>query len=156
MASPRPGQLERALASITIGVEESRAERDRQVAHSGGHEMEQQIRVPIAGKAGNGWGFAEVQVSFLYPFLWMPLQRGAPFDTPHFSYGIDHKGNPGLVVNAAVLQWGTDDSNHVVGATIQIGVSAPMLAEAEEQSFSAVAHLTFQGYGAETMEGEAI
>lgn len=157
MSRPQPGQLERALARMTIGVEQARESRTRQRVDGGAHEMEQQIRIPVSGNAGNGYAFVQVEVGFLHPFLWMPLQRPAPFSTPHFSYGVDYENSEELVVHAGVLRWAIDDSSHVTGATVQIAVAAPNYEGAEDKMppFKIMLHLTFQGYGAEYQEGEA-
>lgn len=150
------GGLERAIADMTIGVELHRQKREKQLKHTSGKEMEQQIRVPVAGEASNGWGFSDRGVGFLLPFIWLPAQRGAPFKTPHFSYGIEHLSGTGelVIINAAVVKWKIDQSSRVTGARIRYASSAPMMAEGEMAEFSAVAHLTFQGFACETEEGE--
>lgn len=155
---PQPGQLERGLARMTIGVEQAKETRHRQRVDGGAHEMEQQIRVPVSGNAGNGYAFVQVEVGFLHPFLWMPMQRTAPFSTPHFSYGVDYENNEELIVHAGVLRWNIDESSHVEGATVQIAVAAPNFegAESEMPAYKIIVHLTFQGYGAEFQEGEAV
>jgi hypothetical protein len=140
---------------MTIGVQQSRDQREKQLSYTAGTEMEQQIRVPITGKAENGWGYFDKGVGFKFPFVWLPVQRGAPFKTPQFSYGIEHtSGTTQLVIiHASVLKWNINRSSRVEGAKIRFAASAPMLPEEHSTNFSAIAHLTFQGWAA-PQEGE--
>jgi len=152
---PRPqGQLERALVDLTIGEEHGQRERQRIDEGVGLHEIEQQVRVPVSGTAGNGWSFADKGVGFQLPFEYAPVQRGAPFRTPHFSYGIEHvvAGSQLVLIHASVLRWNVDPSMRVLGAGIRFAVSAPT-AEGETVPFSAEAHLTFQGFAGEIESG---
>lgn len=150
------GGLERALVGMTIGVEQHRQKRHKQLHYTAGREMEQQMRVPLSGTVGNGWGFIDRGVGFLLPFIWLPAQRPVPFKTPHFSFGIEHEAgiNVLVLIHAAVIHWNIDKSSRVRGAKIRYASSAPMLAEGETKNFSATAHLTFQGWACETEEGE--
>lgn len=150
------GSLERALADITIGVAQSRERRGKKLDYTAGHEMEQQIRMPIAGEAGNGWGHTDHGVGFKFPFVWLPAQRGAPFRTPHFSYGIEHQGGTVqlVLIHASVLRWNINSSSRVLGARIRYAASAPMLEGESAVPFTAIAHLTFQGWAAPSEEGE--
>lgn len=155
---PRPkGQIDRTLDALTIGVVQGKAARDKQLSYSAGVEMEQQVRVPLSGKVANGWGFVDDDVAWSFPFIWAPAQRGVEFQTPHFSYGIVHNVETEalIVVHAQVVRWTINDSSWVVGATVRFASSAPQLAEGEELDYAATAHLTFQGLGAETEEGES-
>lgn len=154
---PRPtGQLDRALDSLTIGLLKDHRERQRQLHYSAGGEVEQQVRVPLGGKVGNGWGFVDTDVAWAFPFLWAPGQRTARFATPHFSYGIVHNVQTEqlIIVHAQIVRWAIDTSSRVTGASVRFAASAPQLAEGEELDYTATAHLTFQGLGAETEEEE--
>lgn len=148
------GQVERVLDGLTVGLLTDKAARDRQLEHSAGREIEQQVRCLIQGELGNAWSHVDREVFWPYPFIWAPAQRGVPYKTPHFSYGIEMRtGTQALVVvHAHILKWVVNDSSLVEGATIRFAASAPTSTSAH--AFSAVAHLTFQGYAAETEEGE--
>jgi hypothetical protein len=151
------GGLERAIADMTIGVQRHRDARRKQLSYTAGTEMEQQIRVPLAGEAENGWGYFDKGVGFKFPFIWLPGQRGAPFKTPQFSYGIEHLSgtNQLVLIHASIIKWNIDSSSRVTGAKVRYAASAPMLGEGEHSTnFSAVAHLTFQGWACSTEEGE--
>lgn len=155
---PRPqGQLDRTLDALTIGIAQDKAKRKKQLGYSAGVEMEQQVRVPLSGKAGNGWGFTDTEVNWPYPFIWAPGQRGVTYATPHFSYGIVHGQQTKrlILIHAQVIRWNINDASWVVGATVRFASSAPEAAVEELIDFSAMAHLTFQGMGAETEEGES-
>ena len=148
--------MERALADITIGATQSREEREKKLSYTAGTEMEQQVRVPLTGKAENGWGYFDRGVGFKFPFIWLPVQRGAPFKTPQFSYGVEHvSGTTQLVlIHASVLKWNINPSSRVEGAKIRFAASAPMLPEEHSVNFTAIAHLTFQGWACANEEGE--
>lgn len=148
------GQLERVLDGMTVGLLTDQHSRHVQLAHAAGEEVEQQVRVGVQGEVGNGWSNVDRDVFWTLPFIWAPAQREVPYRTPHFSYGIEMRtGTKELViVNAHVIKWITNDSSLVEGATIRFAASAPNTNAAFK--FSAVAHLTFQGYAAETEEGE--
>jgi hypothetical protein len=150
------GGLERSLVDMTIGVEQHKQKRKKQLRFTAGGEMEQQVRVPLAGTVENGWGFVDKGVGFKFPFIWLPGQRGAPYKTPHFSYGIEHIGgtNELVLVHAAVISWNVDTSSRVLGAKIRYASSGPMIPEGTSKPFSAIAHLTFQGWACESEEGE--
>lgn len=152
------GQIDRTLDALTIGVVKDKEARDRQLSYSAGTEMEQQVRVPLSGKVANGWGFVDDDVAWSLPFIWAPGQRNANFKTPHFNYGIvlEVQTEELIVIHAQVVRWVINDSSWVVGATVRFASSAPQLAEGEELDYAATAHLTFQGLGAETEEGESI
>lgn len=152
---PRPGgQLDRALAGMTVGLLTDQHDRHVQLAHSAGDEVEQQVRVLLQGSVGNGWSHVDRDVYWTLPFIYAPAQREVPYKTPHFSHGIEMRtGSDELViVTPHVIKWITSDSSLVEGATIRFAASAPNTTSAF--TFSAVAHLTFQGYAAETEEGE--
>lgn len=155
---PRPtGQLDRTLDALTVGLVRGTKARDKQLAYAAGVEMEQQVRVPLSGEAGNGWGFVDRDVNWPYPFIWAPGQRGATYATPHFSYGVVHgqQTQQLIVIHAQVVKWNINDSSWVLGATVRFAASAPQLEGEELVSYSAMAHLTFQGMGAETEEDES-
>ncbi len=152
---PRPiGQLERGLGDLTIGMEQAKARRGRINEASGAGEVEQQVRVPVAGTAANGWGFVDGGVGFEMPFIWLPAQRMAPFKTPHFSYGIEHivAGDQLVLIHASVIKWNVDKSSRVLGARVRFAASAPQAAEEELVEFSAEAHLRFQGWAGDVEE----
>lgn len=148
------GQVERVLEGLTVGLLTDKAARDRQLGHSAGREVEQQVRCGVQGELGNGWSHVDRDIYWTLPFVWAPAQRDAPYKTPHFSYGIEMRtGTTELViVQAHILKWIVNDSSLVEGATIRFAASAPNSTSAH--TFAAVAHLTFQGYAAETEEGE--
>lgn len=154
---PRPiGQLDRVLDTLTIGLLTGKEKRDAQLAFSATREVEQQVRVPLSGDAGNGWGFVDQAVNWELPFIYAPAQRDSNFPTPHFSYGVVlGSGTANFVdVRAQVLTWSFNDSSWVIGAMMRFASSAPMLEGEETVPYSAIAHLTFQGYAALTDEPE--
>lgn len=150
---PRPlGQLDRALDALTTGLLGGKIKRDRQLSYSAMREVEQQVRVPLSGEAGSGWGSIDKTVGFLFPFIYAPDQRGVPWKTPHFSYGVEMGvgTNVPIVVHAHVLHWIENNSSWITGARVRFMAQAAI---EEVVKFSALAHLTFQGWAAEYEEG---
>ena len=143
------GALDRALAAITIGMAQGQQFRERVLADTRTGEYEQQIQLSVSGTAGNGWGFADAQVMFEYPFLFAPTQRMVPFDRPHFQASFELMNASDTLVHLAahVIDWNVNDSGWIIGATVRVVGTAPAVSDsANLEAFSALAHLTFQGY----------
>jgi hypothetical protein len=145
MSRPK-GQLQRSLAALTIGVAQGAQQRKRTLADGYTGEYEQQVHVPISGYGAPAYVFADVAVNWELPFVYAPMQRRVPFTTPHFTYGIEMVGSSGglVIITAHVEAWTTDASSNFTGATVRLAATAP-IAEAVFP-YSAVAHLSFQGY----------
>lgn len=160
MARPSANQLDRSLAELTISL--TRAREERAAALRDGHtgEWVQQVQVPLSGLLGTGWGSADAPVTFDVPFLYAADQRAVPFQTPHFSYGVEFTSTPvgPVVATASVLQWLRSDEGWIVGAMIRYCISQPNPVTIggvpqPPQPYSATAHLTFEGY-ASPAEGD--
>jgi hypothetical protein len=155
MSRPKGG-LERTLAELTIGL--ATGERDRRLALADTRtgEYEQQIQVPLAGNAGSSYSYSDKPVQWAWPFVYAPLQRRVPFQTPHFTYGIEITAGSGnlVAIHAQVIDWTVTDQGWYVGATIRFASYAPSAPSSTVYPFSAVAHLRFSGYAsmAETDE----
>jgi hypothetical protein len=148
------GQLERSLAALTIGIQHGTAQRKRALKDTVTGEYEQQVHVPLDGSANTGWAFTDAAVQWEMPFLYAPLQRRVPFPAPHFTYGIEMTAGKGelVVIHAHLVGWTITDAQWYVGATVRFAVCAPNALAASP--FSAVGHLSFEGYAtmAETDE----
>lgn len=143
----QPGQLERALGSMTVDLLQGRDFQKRVLADTYTGEWEQQVHVPFNGSAGNEWGFADQTVNWEMPFLYAPAQRRVPFETPHFTYGVELLNAAADLVHfgAHVIAWNINDSGWYIGATVRLAAVAPN-ATTVAVLFSAIAHLSFQGY----------
>ena len=153
----RPGTLDRFLDDTGGNLIQDHEALLRQLDHTKPQEVEQQVRVPLSGKAGNGWGFKNERVKWELPFIYAPGSRGlVPFNTPHFSVGIElGTGTSDLIViHAQVVEWTITPYSTVTGATVRFASQAPMLQEEEFVNYSAIAHLTFQGWACEEETGE--
>ena len=153
MARP-VGQLERSLASLTIGMAQGIAERKRVLKDTVTGEYIQQVRVPINGVATDAVTYADKPVQWEMPFLYAPLQRRVPFETPHFTPGIEiiSGQNAFIDIRAQVIQWTITEEEWYVGATVRFAANCP--GATDLFTFSAIGHLSFQGYAtmAETDE----
>jgi len=147
MTPAQPGQLERALTNLTVGLVQGQQLRERILRDGYQGEYEQQVQLQFAGAAGNMAGFTDADITFELPFLYAPAQRHVPFETPHFTYGIEllNAGDTLVQLAAHVTAWNINDSNWVVGATVRLTAVAPLVTT-EAVAFAAIAHLRFQGY----------
>lgn len=146
---PRPrGQVDRTLDSLGAGLLLGKHKRDHQLGYSRLREVEQQVRVPLEGEASNEWGYADKEVNWELPFVGAPAQRDAPFTTPHFSYGVELGAGSGslIVIHASIVKWNTNIQGYIIGAVTRFMASAP---GGEGVAYTAVMHLSFQGYAAE-------
>lgn len=154
MSRPAPGQLERSLAALTIGVVQGQQHRERVLRDTHTGEWDQQVQLEFSGSAGNQWGYADTEIMFEYPFLYAPAQRLVPFDRPHFNKGFEMlTPSTNLVhLDAQIISWNTNDTGWIVGCKVRLYAVAPAN-DVSAESFNAIAHLTFQGYAAYA-EGE--
>jgi len=141
------GQLDRALAAITLEVFQDNKRRNHILSDGYTGEFEQQFQVAVSGTAGNVWGFVDQAFAFEYPFLWAPLQRRSDFKTPHFRCGIELTNpQPTLVLlHAHVIGWVQSPEMWVIGANVRFAVCAPTVTTTAV-AYAAIAHLAFQGY----------
>lgn len=143
------GQLEKSLAALTIAIDQGHRERATALEDSHTGEHFQQVRVDLSGNATAVWGFSDTDVAFALPFLYAPSQRAVPFKLPHFTHGIEFKVTPEsfVLLNAQVVGWHETEEGWIVGAKVRFAVCAPNFqAGGAAITFSATAHLTFQGY----------
>lgn len=139
------GQLERALADLTIGVQHGKERRQVALSDTYTGEWEQQVQVALSGVATASWGFTDAQVAWELPFMYAPLQRMVPFETPHFTPGIEiNQASDLLIVHAHVTNWKVNEYGWVVGASVRFAVYAPNASG--PMNYQATAHLRFQGY----------
>lgn len=149
------GALERSLVNLTIGVAQSQIARKRALRDTETGEYEQQIQIPFSGNVDTGMYWVDKQVTWEMPFLYAPLQRRVPFQTPHFSKGfVLLSGGPGdfIQLDATVIGWTVTDAQWYVGATVRLSATSPTASAV--LPFSSMAHLSFRGYAtmAETDE----
>jgi hypothetical protein len=132
---------------MTIGLVQGQKFRQRILSDTHTGEYEQQVQLKFSGTAGNEWGYVDADIYFQNPFLYAPAQRMVPFDRPHFSKGFELlNAGPTLVhLDAQVTDWHINESSFIVGAKVRIYATAPSMTTAP-QPFSAIAHLTFQGF----------
>lgn len=142
------GQLDRSLAALTLGVADGRQERHRALSDNRTGEYEQQVHLPIAGNAGSDPGFADATVHWEMPFLYAPAQRRVPFPTPHFTYGVEHLQATDILVSidVHVIGWVVSPEGWYTGSTVRASAHAPGLGAGMLEPFSAIVHLSFQGY----------
>lgn len=160
MARPSTNQLEKSLVALTIALQLAKDERELALRDGHTGEWVQQVHVPLTGVLGTGFGSADAAVTFDVPFLYAADQRQVPFEVPHFSYGVEFTSPVvgAVVVTAHVMQWLHSEQGWVIGAMIRYCVSQPnpvVVAGVPQppQPYSAVAHLTFEGY-ASPAEGD--
>lgn len=143
----KPGDVQRVLQGITIGVVQEQHRRAESAAELGLREIEGQFQFDISGQAGTTIAWDESDCSFDYPFYYAPGMRDSDLETPHMTYGAIIESATPVAVVACVREWKqdpTDDS--YIGATVAIGVFSPGAEAAIE--YGGAVHVSFQGYGA--------
>lgn len=146
---PSTGQLERALTKLTVGVVQGQELKAQLGADQYTGEADQQIELQFSGKAGNQYASTDKKVPFQYPFLHAPQQREVPFAQPHFVGATFELLTPTaslVVMGAQLIGWGLNKSNWTIGAELRLYAVAPLVDDSTLVPFSALAHLTFEGY----------
>lgn len=154
---PRPhGALQRSLSAMTIGVVKAQQSRDVALAPTQLSELVQHNQLRISGKVGEKPLTRVATVTWPYPFVYAPAQRDSNFTNPHFNYGVEYgeaiptsatpipTDHP--LIHVAVVNWLSDDNAFSTGADVAITAWIP--SAKKKRQFSALAHLTFWGYGA--------
>lgn len=151
MARPH-GQLERSLHKLTVGTQLDMRARERALAAGRSGEYDQQVRVAISGEATERWGYTDIPVTWEHPFIYSPLQRKLPFEAPHYVCGVEFAKPPAalVIVVPHLIDWLQSDASWYIGAKLRVAVSAP--GQTEPVAYSAVLHLTFEGYAFPTDE----
>lgn len=142
------GQLERGLEELSLSMHERARVRRRGLGDTRTGEYEQQIQIDLAGYAAAAWAYADRSVAWELPLLYAPAQRRSEVTSPHFTRGFELVGNSStlILLDAHVLSWTTTDEGWYTGARLRFAVCAPLTGN--PVSYSAMAHLTFRGYGA--------
>lgn len=150
------GALQRAFADALIGAHRARERHQRVLQTIASGEYDQQVQVPFSGVASAGWGYTDTAVSWEHPFIYSPLQRNVPFETPHVTHHLEFTGkaeSDGLVIGLAhVIGWNQTDSGWYIGATVRIAICAPNASA--NVPYEGVVHLTFEGFAFPTDTGE--
>lgn len=137
--------IERSLAALTIGVLKNTAaheERRRQLSLA---EWELQFQERISGMAGNQVASSILGLDFETPFYFSPGSRDSELDTPQYSVGTNVESGTGVMISANVTSWKRDEeTDAVTGASVEISAVAP--GTDEDVPYTAVVHLSFQGY----------
>lgn len=145
------GQLERSLEAISLDLHDRARLRHRGISDIRTGEYEQQVQVEVTGAATPTWVYADQAVGWEIPFLDAPGQRRSEVTRPHFTPGFEliSSGGTLILLTAHVLGWITTDEGWWIGAQVQFAAQAPLIAPAANPvPYSAMAHLTFRGYGA--------
>ncbi len=149
MGAPKTNRLDAAMRGLTIGVVKGVEERRRRIERDGLRERDEQIRIPISGRAEEFASWSTVEVEFETNWVDATGQRDSPFVTPHFTYGSYLTKGPDVVVVANVVGWNVNDRNETVGATIRVGA----LGTDTPQEFRGELHATFSGFGQPFLQG---
>jgi hypothetical protein len=146
---PATGQLERALTRLTVGLVQAQELKAQLGADQYTGEADAQIQLQFSGKAGNAYASTDKKVPFQYPFLHAPQQREVPFDQPHFvgaTFELLNATASLVVLGVQLIGWGLNKSNWTIGAELRLYAFAPLVDASTLVPFSALAHLTFEGY----------
>lgn len=152
------GQLDKSLAALTIGYRQALIRGRRALSDGALTEWEQQVQLPLRGKAGTSAAYVDKKIGFDVAFVRAPHQRMADWGgpQPHFSYGVEFATPPpkeAVFITASVAGWKVNEFNWCVGATMRFQVFAPSVTA--QVPYSAAVHLVFQGFGG-FAEGEEL
>jgi hypothetical protein len=148
------GAIGRLLHDLTVGTIQAVRRKDRVDAQNQLREVEQQIQFVVEGKTGRGGtvpDFTTREIEFDYSFHFAPASRDSPLEYPHFSAGSQTL--PPVVLHVTVEKWLHNEQNGAInGCIVNVGATGTP----EPVTFTGVAFLTFQGFGAliEDDEGE--
>jgi hypothetical protein len=140
------GQMERTMRSLTIGGVRRASHRAMPRELEGLREYEDQFKIGVSGRGEEFPAWTEAHLKFNIDFVDATGQRDAPFDRPHFTYGvyIEEGGPVGLI--ACITRWDINGRNETTGCMIAVGAVATDYA----RTFRGELHARFQGYGAPT------
>jgi hypothetical protein len=138
------GMLDRSLQSLTIGLPKGQSYRKTQQQLEGLQEFEDQFKIAISGRGEEFPAWQEVHVNFNITFVDATGQRDAPFDQPHFTYGVYISDGGPVGVLACVTRWDVNRRNEITGCMLGIGA----VATDHARTFRGELHARFQGYGA--------
>lgn len=144
------GQLERSLVTLALGTHRDLQDRHNALVSTKQGEYTQQVQVQLSGQATVLWGYGDIPVSWEHPFVYSPLQRDPPFETPHVTSHIEFAGTLSdlVLAHAHVINWLQSDQGWYIGAVVRVAVLAPNAPVA----YKGVLHMNFQGYAFPTDE----
>jgi hypothetical protein len=143
---PRPetGQVERAVAGLTISVLKGQKKAEEARLAEGLAETEEQLKLEISGRAEEFPIWTDLRIKFGTVFLAAPGQRDSEYDRPHFSYGYEVTEGGPVGLDACVTEWLVNDREETVGCKLAVGPRATDYGT----RFRGLIHARFQGYGA--------
>lgn len=148
--------ITRSISQLGFHIGEQVKAKKAEGAASRLRETDQQFQVPVSGEAGTAPTWEQIKVTFDEEIFFAPAQRDNPLEEPHFTFGSSMQSEVPVILHATVQRWIQDSAGNFTGAVVNIGSSgatgdAPI-------PFSAIVHLTFQGFSAPnypvTGEGE--
>jgi hypothetical protein len=162
------GSVSRAVKGIAEGPAVALDRRRELLGLDALGEREQQIRLPLDGRATQNLTWGEVDIAFDLEFYNATEQRDVPYTIPHFSYGTVLITPDLIVVYCCVRSFKQNDDDMVSGCRVAVGVWDPTFTGTIADTipvadrpvigtpFAGWIDLTFQGYGAPSESGADI
>lgn len=153
MAGVTTHRVRRSLQSLSIGMARAMQERDRRQEEIAAGETEQQYKVAVSGTAGpDAMDWQEGAIKFDDLFYPAQDRRDSTFATPLFTYGVEMQSPTPVILSVVVTGWLTDVDGTVSGVRLAFG--AHVIGVVDDVKFSAVAHLSFQGWAAPALNDD--
>lgn len=167
--SLRTGAVSRAVRGLTVEPAQALDKRREQIGVDALSERDQQIRLPIDGRATENLTWGEIDIDFDLEFYNATEQRDVPYTLPHFTYGVVIPEGEPVLVFVAVRSWKQrEDDDTVSGCRVAVGIMDPNFFGTVDGNvppqdrpvigtpFAGWIDLNFQGYGALAESGADI
>lgn len=144
MAGNSSRGLERSLQALVIGTHRAAKSREELLGWLRMQEMHQVIQIEVSGTAADDQAPAttDIDVRFIYPFVYAPGQSDLQLTVPMFTFGVELTKVTGHIITPQVIGWDKTNKQTVKGATLRIRV----VNSAEDvEAFAGVIHVMFTG-----------
>jgi len=143
MAEVTVGQQAKSIRGLTLHVlnQTKRAREQREL--EGLQEIEETIKIGVAGLASEFPTWTEVHLEFGVLFIDASGQQDTEFDRPLFTYGGETATGGPIGLVACVTRWDVTERNEVTGCMISVGT----ISTDRARRFRGELHARFQGYG---------
>lgn len=152
MSAAGQHKLNRALNQATYEATEAQDALAAQLSADGAGDFAQHFQCPISGKVGNKPTWSEIKVTFPHPYYMLvdPNKQNGDLRNPHILTGVELLTDQHITIDVQVKQWVINSRSIVTGAKVRVIAWSPIAPK--KQTFNAVVHMTFIGYGGPSID----
>jgi hypothetical protein len=145
-------RLNRALDRATYDATEAQDALSAELAADGSGDFAQHFQCPVTGKVGNKPTWNEIKVTFPHPYYMRvdPNRQNGNLSNPHMLTGIELLTDEHVMLDVQVKEWKVDSRSIITGARVRVIAWSPIAPK--KQTFNAVVHMTFIGYGGPSID----